>query len=378
MKKRTTSIHPTIVFVVLLLLVAPSAFFQGKNLPMFLFGAMITSVAMTFFWAKLVLRNIRIRRIIQAPATVDEPYSIRYEVRNTSKWFAGFSLWIEEQQTTSTTWQNHFRKARSWIMEIGVGETVYGESVFWPTSRGEATFESIRVTTSFPFGMIRSSKVVRQITNVLVYPEIVSIRPSVLQAIVSAGPLGQRSNRRGRGGDDYYDLREFVSGDRLGDIAWKASARRGELVCIQRSRPSVSRVRVVLDLTTPTDLLKCEEDPRHAEEIAISLTASLLVEAMRQEQEVALSVLGFSLRSEGGFHTSQRHMSRMLASLSLIQLDAKREPIQPRSLVDMKHSGIVVVRPDQSVPIRSLRDAWYFTSSQFEELQRLQQRSDTA
>ena len=378
MKQRTTSIHPTIVFVVLVLLVAPSAFFQGKNLPMFLFGAMIASIVMTFVWTRLVLRSIRIRRIIQAPAAVGEPFSIRYEIHNTSKWFTGFSLWIEEQQTNSTTWQNQFRKARSWIMEIGVGETVHGESVYWPTNRGEATFESIRVTTSFPFGMIRASKVVRQITNVLVHPETVSLRPSVLRAIVSAGPMGQRSNRRGQGGDDYYGLRELVSGDRLGDIAWKASARRGELVCIQRSRPSVPRVRVVLDLTIPTELLKCEEDPRNAEEIAISLTASLLVEAMRQEQEVALSVLGFSMRSEGGFHASQRHLSRMLALLSLIRLDAKREPIQLRSLVDMKQSGIVVVRPDNSVPIRSLRDAWYFTSSQFEELQRLQQRSDTA
>jgi uncharacterized protein (DUF58 family) len=378
MKKRASTIHPTVVFVVLILLVAPSAFLQGKNLPMWLFGAMVITMAMTFVWTRLVLRSIEVRRIISAPAKVGEPYVIGYEVRNTSRGFACFCLWIEEQQTKNATWQNNFLKARGWIMEVGAGETVHGEAIFLPTHRGEPTFDGIRISTSFPFGMVRSSKVIRQEVDVLVQPKVVQLRPSVLQAIVSSGPLGQRSNRRGRGGDDYYGLRELVSGDRLGDIAWKVSARRDELVCIQRSRPSLPRLRVVLDLTTPTNALNCDEDPRALEEDSISLCASLLLEAVRQEQEVALSVLGFSMRGTGGFQSSQRHVSRLLSSLARIRLDTPREPIQTRSLVDMKQSGLVIVRPDRAAPIRSLRDAWYFTASQFGDLQLQSQRSETA
>jgi len=377
MKKRAISIHPTAVFVVLLLLVAPSAFFQGKNLPMWLFGAMAVTMAITFVWTKLVLRSIEVRRIIGAPAKVGEPYVVRYEVRNTSKWFAGFSLWIEELETKESTWSAYFRKARGWIMEVGANEIVHGEAIFWPTNRGKAKFNRIRVTTSFPFGMFRSSKIVRQEVDVLVQPEVVPLRPSILHAIVSSGQLGQRSNRRGRGGDDYFGLRELVSGDRLGDIAWKASAKRGELVCIQRSRPSLPRVRVVLDLSTPTEELHCDEDKRTLEEQAISLCASTIVEAMRQEQEVALTVFGFSLQGVGNFHSSQRHIHRLLSSLAKIQLDLDREPIQIRTLAALKQSGLVVISPDRATPIQSLKDAWYFTAQQFGSLKRENERSKT-
>ena len=377
MKNRVTPLYPTVVFVVLLLLVAPSAFFQGKNLPMWIFGTMIMMMAITFIWTKLILRSINVRRIIAVPAKVGEPYIVHYEVQNNSKWFAGFSLWIEEQ-TTNATWHNNFRKARGWVMEVGAGEVVYGEAIFWPTCRGEATFNCIRVTTSFPFGMIRASKTFRQEVEVFVHPEIMQLRPSVLKTIVSSGPLGQRSNRRGRGGDDFYGLRELVSGDRLGDIAWKASARRGELVCIQRSRPSFPRLRVVLDLTTPTQALQCEGDARKLEEESISLCASLLVEAMRQEQDIALSILGFSTQGIGGFHSSKRHLSRLLTSLARVNLDSPREPMHINSVTAMKQSGLVIIRPDRSAPIHSLRDAWYFTPSQFEELQARSQRSESA
>lgn len=378
MKKRATSIHPTVVFVVLLLLVVPSAFFQGKNLPMWLFGAMAITMATTFFWTKVVLRGIEVRRIVSAPAKIGEPYVVRYEIHNASKWFAAFSLWIEEQQTEKANWQNYFQKARGWIMEVGPQESVHGEVILWPTCRGEAQFCSMRVTTSFPFGMVRSSKVIVQKMEVMVLPEVVRIRPSVLQAVVSSGPLGQRSNRRGQGGDDYYGLRELVSGDRLGDIAWKASAKRGELVCIQRSKPALPRIRIVLDLTTPTTELNCDGDARLLEEDAIALCASLLVEAVRQEQEVGLTILGSAVKGIGSFHTSPRHVQRLLTSLAKVKLDEDRAPVQLRSIAEMKQTGMVVVRPDRARPIRSLKDAWFFTASQFDDLKTVSQRSESA
>ena len=44
----------------------------------------------------------------------------------------------------------------------------------------------------------------------------------------------------------------------------------------------------------------------------------------------------------------------------------------------MKQSGLVVIRPDRSEPIRSIKDAWYFTAPQFKELQRSAERSESA
>jgi uncharacterized protein (DUF58 family) len=378
MEKRKTSIHPTLVFVVLVSLVAPSAFFQGKNLPMWLFGVMLITMVVTFVWAKLVLRRINVRRIILEPAKVGEPYIVRYELTNTAKRIAGFSLWVEEQPSKHSTWQHFFRKARGWIMEVGAGETVHGEAIFWPTNRGEATFDHIRLTTSFPFGMLRSTKTISQHTTVLVQPKVEKLQPSILRAIVSSGPLGQRSNRRGRGGDDYYGLRELVSGDRIGDIAWKASAKRGELVCIQRARPSLPKMRVVLDLTTPTNELQCDGNPHDVEEQTISLCASILSEAIRQEQEIALTILGVQTPRIVGFHSGSRHLTRLLSTLARIQLANARTPIPIRPVADNHQVGLVVIRPDRSTPLRSMSNVWYFHAEQLEGLRLDTVRSDSA
>lgn len=363
-----TKIHPTVVFLVLISLVAPSAFFQGKNLPMWLFAVMAITMGVTFIWTKLVLRKIKVRRVILEPAKVGEPYVVRYEVANSANRIAGFSIWIEEQQSSQSTWQRYFRKARGWIMEVGAGETVHGEAIFWPMHRGEAKFDKIQITTSFPFGMIRSTKLISQPTVVLIQPKVVALQQSVLRAIVSSGPLGQRSNRRGRGGDDYFGLRELISGDRIGDIAWKASAKRGELVCVQRSRPSLPKARFILDLTTPTDELQCSGDSRELEEQAISFCASLLSEALRQDQEVALTIFGAKTRAVAGFHCGARHLARMLTSLASIDLNQPRVPAVYLPSADIQQNCLCVIRPDRSAPIPLLKNAWCFHASQLEDV----------
>ncbi len=352
----------------MILLVAPSAFLQGKNVPLWLFGVMCIAFILTLAWTRLLLRSLQVRRIILEPAKVGEPYVVRYEVVNQSKWLAGFSIWIEEISTPRSTWQHFFRKARGWIMEVGTLETVHGESIFWPTTRGEAVFENIKVSTSFPFGMIRSSKTFHQKVKVFVQPHVFALRPSTIQAISSTGPLGRRSRRRGRGGDDYYGLRELTSSDCFGDIAWKASAKRDELVCILRSKPAPPRVRVILDLTTPTQELRCETDKRECEEQAISLCASLLTEAVRQDQEVALTVLGCEIDISGSLHSGSRHLGKLLSALAMINLDSQRFPMRLPALRSSQQTGLCIVRPDRSLPLQSVGDALYLTAIQIPDV----------
>lgn len=370
MSKRPVPIQPTIVFIVMMLLVAPSAFLQGKNVPMWLFGIMCVAFVLTIIWSRLVLRKIQVRRIIQGPAKVGEPYVVRYEITNHAKRMAGFSIWIEETKGSTSTWQRFFRKARGWIMEVGGGETVHGESIFWPTKRGEAVFTRVKISTSFPFGMIRSSKTFNQEVHVLVQPQVFILRPSAIQAIVATGPLGRRSRRRGRGGDDYYGLREVTTNDRLGDISWKASAKRSELVCILRSKPAPPRIRVILDLTTPTDELKCEVDARGLEEQSISLCASVLTEAARQGQEIALTVLGCQTQFSPTLHSGTRHLGKLLSALAMIDLDSQRLPMPINPIKPSQQSGVVVIRPDRSLPIHSIGEAMYLTGFQLPELQK--------
>jgi uncharacterized protein (DUF58 family) len=137
-------------------------------------------------------------------------------------------------------------------------------------------------------------------------------------------------------------------------------------------------VRVVLDLTTPTDLLQCEKDGRLMEEAAISLCASLLVEAEKQEQEIALTVLGLPLLKDVGLHSGQRHLGRLLASLSRINLDGVRATLRIKTATSRKKVGFIVVRPDRERPSKTSRDVRYFSGEQLAELQVRAQWSESA
>ncbi len=376
--KRPIPIHPSIVFVVLVLLVAPSAFLQHKNLPLLLFGAMCISFALTFLWSKLVVRNIKVHRIIEGPARSHEPYVIRYVVTNTSKLLAGFSIWIEEGDSKKTTWQNAFRHSRGWIMEVGHRESVHGESIFYPMQRGEYAFDAIRVSTSFPFGMLKSKRTIMQQATILVHPRVEQLKPDMIAAVITEGPLGRSSKRSGRGGDDFFGLKEFTSGDRLVDIAWKSSAKRSELVCVQRSISAPPRIRVILDLTTPTDQLESETDKRFLEEQAISLCASLLTEVSSHGHEIGLTILGVTESCNAGMHAGSRHLGKLCSSLAKIQLDEGRCPMPSQFELNTTHAGLIVIRPDKTKPLPQAKDAWYFTANQFEHLKRSSKKESVA
>ncbi|MBC8523112.1 DUF58 domain-containing protein [PVC group bacterium] len=333
-----------------------------------IFGTMVVATIITFVWARLAIRKIKVERIHTGQARVGQPFAVGYDVQNNARFQPVFSLWIEELDNKKS-WSAIFRQAMAWVMEIGPRELVRSDTIFWPTQRGIAKFDRVRVRSSFPFGMIYASRVMSQPCQLLVQPEIHLLRPIVLQAIVSEGPMGQRSMRRGRGGEEFYGIREFQSGDSLGDIAWKSTSKQESLVCIERSRPSPPRLRVILDLTTPTEELQCSEDPRSAEENAISLAASLFAEALRRGHEFALTVIGLPSSRDVGLRSGPRHLDRLLGALACLDLDQARIPLQSNFVRNNERVGRVVIRPDRSKHIGISGNSWFLTGSQLADLQ---------
>jgi len=375
MAKRPVPVHPLVVAIVLLVLVTPAAILQGNNLSVWLLASMVVATLITFVWVRLTIHNINIERVHTSRARVGQPFTVGYDVLNTSRFRSAFSLWIQELDTKNT-WSDKFNQAMAWVMEVGPREQVRSDTIFWPTHRGVAYFDCVRVKTSFPFGMLHASKIIYQPWRVLVQPEIHRLRPNVLQAIISDGPMGQRSIRRGRGGEEFYGIREFQAGDTLGDVAWKASSRKDTLVSIERSQPSPPRLRVVLDLTTPTNNLQCR-DARTMEEQSITLAASLLAEALRQGHEFALTVLGLPTSPDVGLRTGQRHLDRLLSTLASLNLDDDRQKIQQQMLRNFERVGRVVIRPDRSEKVGLTGNDWFFTGSQLHALKHSKESSTT-
>lgn len=119
--------------------------------------------------------------------------------------------------------------------------------------RGWFVPEPIRVSTVWPFGLFFAWSYLHSDVRVLVYP-----RP---ESPPSPMPKAPDQNRRGGaevGDDDLRSLRDYVPGDPTRTIAWKASARTGDLLVRQlevpRSRETVFDFERIVGLGTEAKL----------------------------------------------------------------------------------------------------------------------------
>jgi uncharacterized protein (DUF58 family) len=103
------------------------------------------------------------------------------------------------------------------------------------------------VSKTDPFGFIKVGGPVGAIDRLVVYPR--TERLTGLPVLRGADPSLQatRAESVRRGGEDFYSLREYQTGDDLRRVHWPSTARRDELMIRQFEAPWEPRALVVVD-----------------------------------------------------------------------------------------------------------------------------------
>lgn len=382
---------PGVIFGGLTLMVGLAAMNSQNNLLFWLFGMLFAAILVSMVVSRLMIRQLRIRRLDPQYGAVGEPLLIRYGLTNRSRLLPAFNVHIEEQPVS--TGVERLQPARAWIMHMGPRETVHGEAVLWPTARGTIHFDRIRVWTTFPFGIIKRSIVIKQPQHTLVYPQLYELRSGILRAVAPPALIGNKTILRPGppdAGDEYFGLREHRASDSIRSIAWKRSAQLDQLVCIERSMPSPPKLRIVLNLTVPTEALPAAgkrsgrqgpsaspeasdgaaPSPRDLEERAISLAASIAHLAHQEGMEISLAALGTRL-PRIGMRRGHWHLHKIMAALASIDLDAPRDEHARLPVIDADRAGVVVIHPDRvgALPASLGRgEALHLTGRQLESL----------
>jgi uncharacterized protein (DUF58 family) len=254
---------PGFLYVGLTLLVGLAAVNRQNNLLFWILGVMLAALLISGLISGVMMQNLRVKRLVAGNGAAGEPLAVRYAVTNGSRLFPAFCIHLEERPVAGKAgWPRLMAPARAWVMHLGPGETVHGEAVFWPRRRGEARFDRLRIWTTFPFGIVKKSITVSLPQHTLIYPLRYDLRRDVLHAVAPQGLSGAKISPHTGAGDDYYGMRDFRPGDQLRQIAWKRSACLDQLVCLERTMPTPPRLRIVVNLTTPTDGLPVAAEGR--------------------------------------------------------------------------------------------------------------------
>ena len=361
---RTRFMRAGVVYVFAIAVMGIASGARPNNLIIWVFSAMIAALLVSGFLSGFMMTPLRATRIEPRRGRVGEPLLIRYELSNRSRFIPSYDLAVTESVDTKMLEP----AGQAWALHVGPGDTVHAEAVFRPLRRGAAQLRSFEVASTFPFGLLRKIVRITARGEVLIHPEILPIRADLLARVTSGAFGGQRLSQKGGGNDDFFGVREYRSGDSIRSVAWKRLAGTGQIATIERGRAVPPRVRVLLDLRTPTASLRTApgEDARTLEERAIVLAASTIALADRLGYEYALSVAGLAVPPVA-LRKGHFHREKIMSLLAAIDLDQPRVPGNGLSSSD-ERASLVCVHPDRADTAIAPDSAWHFTARQIDTL----------
>lgn len=324
---------PVVVYLFITLLLAVGAFNSQNNL---LFGAL------GFAFAALIVSGVMSGRMLMGMGAHRRPFpsahvgdvvSLAYRVKNIHRHGAAYALTVEEFGIAKSTRAEAAKtpkagaapatsRARVRMEEAGFVEFVAplqhapAAVKLQCLARGPVELNTIRISTVFPFGLIRKSVDFDEPETLLIRPKLLALPAGLVRQVLQTGSGMVASSRRMGQGEEFFALREYTEGDSPRSIAWRASAQRMalgspngiELLVRQNAMPGPIRMWIVLRFAGA--------ETRIEQEHAISVVASLAREAVNRGISVGLSVpeCDVLLKHGGG----QAQLNRLYDELALL------------------------------------------------------------
>jgi uncharacterized protein (DUF58 family) len=298
-------------FIAATLLLGFAAVNGGINLLFLMFGMLLCLLIANGVLSEAAMRRLVVNRHLPSVIHAGSPFLTGVSVRNDKRRIATFSLEVEDLAGNGKPVDRRcfFLKVPARRMQ----ETSYRRVL---PKRGIHHLTGLRLSTRFPFGLLRRSIDVEAPAELLAYPALVPVsEPNLHTELLKLGE--KQSAARARRGD-FHGLRELRAGDDPRDIHWRTSARRGRLFVREFEEEAGRTILVVLDNRVGPGAEETFEQ-------AVSYAASLSLLLLRQGFRVGLRAGdSFIAPSIGTSHGGQ--LLRCLALVESAPADAP-EPV---------------------------------------------------
>jgi uncharacterized protein (DUF58 family) len=285
----------------------------GNNLLYLLLGMTLSLFIASGVLSNSSLENIRVERHPPGSLYAHRPFLMGIGLRNSKRRLPSFSIEVEDMIENSPLDKKcYFLKLPSGRLQ----NTSYRHTF---QRRGRYTFSGFRVSTKFPFALIRKFKFVDAPTEVIVYPALTPVgHPPPPRAWARGDESRGTKGRRG----EFHGLREFRDGDDPRDVHWPSSARKGRTMVREYEDEAARRLTLFLDNGLPGGAECADESAKEGLERAVSLAASLAADYLERGYTVRLVT-----RSDVvSWLVGPGQLARLLRMLALLEAVPEEQP----------------------------------------------------
>jgi len=253
----------------------------GINLLFLMFGMLLCLLVANGVLSEAAMRRLEVHRHLPVAIHAGSPFLMGISVRNHKAKISTFSLEVEDLAADGKPVDR-----RCFFLKIPAGrqqETSYRRTL---SRRGIHRLTGLRISTRFPFGLLRRSIDLEAPADLLAYPALIPVTdPALLGGLAQLGE--KQSPARARRGD-FHGLRELRPGDDPRDIHWRTTARRGRPFVREFEEETGRNIVVVLDTAAG-------DQPPESFETAVSYAASLALVLLHRAFRVGLQAGGSSV-----------------------------------------------------------------------------------
>ncbi|MDR3709338.1 MAG: DUF58 domain-containing protein [Capsulimonadaceae bacterium] len=246
--------------------------------------ALITPVS----WALgyLFASGLQCERVMPLTSSVHERVKVRLRVANPTM-YPRFFLRFADRLPRWLRFAGGDTPQGPLILNLSPGREEDLVYYFEPLKRGMYRIGPLRVISSDPLGFWMYRKGILSYSELIVYPQILAVRPEFLDAGGGRGWQDQDSAQSRGSGIDFDGVREYRSGDELRRVNWKATARTGTLAVTEYTQGYANAMVIVLD-TNHAAYHDSGAGIDSALEYGVTLAASITSAALRYGSPVSL------------------------------------------------------------------------------------------
>jgi uncharacterized protein (DUF58 family) len=176
--------------------------------------------------------------------------------------------------------------------------------VQWPATgirRGIHLLEQCRIRVLSPLGLWHAQSSVPAGTQLRVYPNLREERKRLAALFLNRNSALIRSQRQVGQGREFEKLRLYLPGDSIGDIHWRATAKRGQLVTKEFQIERTQEVYVIIDASRLSARPSAPHGGSENREPLLEryIRSALILGSVAQKQGDLFGVMAFSDRVLG-------------------------------------------------------------------------------